>query len=123
MATGGRPPERPVHLSPDERQGAKRQTGQWRHETGLSQAEMARELQVSAATYRGWENGKDPHAGPTRPLAAQLDLLLQRMLRGRYSSGEALRVWGCAASGDITYGHASESLRSADFAVTQSRDA
>jgi len=123
MATGGRPPERPVHLSPDERQGAQRQTAQWRRETGLSQAEIARELQVSAATYRVWENGKDPHAGPTRPLAAQLDLLLQRMLRGRYTSGEALRVWGWAASGDITYDRLADLLRSAGFDVPNSHAA
>jgi transcriptional regulator with XRE-family HTH domain len=120
MATGGRPPERPVHLSSDERLAAQRRTAQWRGETGMSQTEIARELSVSAATYRGWENGKDPHAGPTRPLAAQLDVLLQRVLRGRYASGDALRVWGWAASGDITYERLADMLRLAGFDVPNS---
>ena len=123
MAVGGRPPERPVHLTPDERLAAQRQTSQWRRETGMSQAEIARELRVSTATYRGWENGKDPHAGPTQPQAAQLDLVLQRVLRGRYASGGALREWGWAASGDITYEHLASMLRSAGFDVPNSHAA
>jgi hypothetical protein len=81
---------------------------------------MARELHVSVATYRGWENGKDPHAGPTRPLAAQLDVVLLRALRGQYTSGDALRVWGWAASGDITYERLAGLLRSAGFDVPNS---
>jgi transcriptional regulator with XRE-family HTH domain len=120
MATGGRPPERPVHLSSDERLAAQRQTAQWRRETGLSQAEISKELRVSTATYRGWENGRDPRAGPTRPLAAQLDIVLQGALRGRYASGDALRVWGWAASGDITYERLADMLRMAGFDVPNS---
>jgi len=86
----------------------------------MSQVEISRELGVSSATYRGWEHGRDPHAGPTRPLAAQLDVVLQHVLRGRYASGDALRVWGWAASGDITYERLADMLRLAGFDVPNS---
>jgi len=45
------------------------------------------------------------------------------MLRGRYGSGEALRVWGWAASGDITYERLADVLRSAGFDVPNSHPA
>ena len=84
---------------------------------------MARALAVSPATYRAWENSRDPHAGPTGPLAAQLDRVLQRLLPGRYTAGDALRVWGWAASGDMSYERLAGLLRSAGFDVPNSRAA
>ena len=63
MASGGRPPERPVHLSSDDRRVAQVQTAKRRAGTRLSQTEMARALAGSPATYRAWENSRDPHAG------------------------------------------------------------
>jgi transcriptional regulator with XRE-family HTH domain len=123
MATTGRPPERPVHLSPEDRQLAQIQTAQWRRETGLSQPEMAGALLVSTATYRGWESSKDPHAGPTRPLAAKLDHELQRRLPGRYTAGDALRIWGWAAAGDMSLDRLAGLLRSTGFDVPNSHAA
>jgi transcriptional regulator with XRE-family HTH domain len=120
MASSGRPPERPVHLSAEDRRVAQLQTAQWRHQTDLSQAEMAKELLVSSATYRQWENSKDSHAGPTGPQAAQLDRVLQRRLPGRYTAGDALRVWGWAASGDMSYERLAGLLRSTGFEVPNS---
>lgn len=81
---------------------------------------MAGALSVSAATYRAWENGKDPHAGPTGPLAAKLDQELQRRLRGRYTAGDALRIWGWAASGDMSMDRLAGLLRSTGFDVPNS---
>lgn len=75
---------------------------------------------VSPATYRAWENGKDPHAGPTRPFAARLDEELQRRLPGRYTAGDALRVWGWVASGDMSYARLAGLLRSCGFDVPNS---
>jgi transcriptional regulator with XRE-family HTH domain len=120
MATTGRPPERPVHLSQEQRQLAQTQTAQWRRETGLSQTDMAAALVVSPATYRAWENGRDAHAGPTAPLAAKLDQELQRRLPGRYTAGEALRLWGWAAAGDMSLDRLAVLLRSTGFDVPNS---
>jgi len=75
---------------------------------------------VSPATYRAWENGRDPHAGPTGPLATKLDQELQRRLPGRYTAGDALRVWGWAASGDMSYERLAGLLRSTGFDVPNS---
>jgi hypothetical protein len=78
---------------------------------------MARFLDVSPATYRAWENGKDPHAGPTLPLAAKLDEVLQERLPGRYTAGEALRIWRWAAARDMSYAQLAGVLRLAGFDV------
>lgn len=121
MTPPGRPPERPVHLSPPDRVIAQQQTAQWRHETGLSQIDMARVLSVSPATYRGWESSRDPHAGPTRQLAAKLDEELQHRLPGHYTSGDALRIWGWAAAGDMSYARLAGLLRSTGFDVPNSQ--
>jgi transcriptional regulator with XRE-family HTH domain len=61
---------------------------------GLSQPQMAAEIHVSTATYRGWENGKDHHAGPTRAQTEQLNSALRRLLPHTYVDGEAFDVWG-----------------------------
>jgi hypothetical protein len=84
---------------------------------------MAAALLVSPATYRAWENSRDPHAGPTGPLAAKLDQELQRRLPGRYSAGDALRIWGWAASGDMSVDRLAALLRSTGFDVPNSHEA
>lgn len=84
---------------------------------------MATALSVSSATYRAWENGRDPRAGPTGPLAAKLDQELQRRLRGRYTAGDVLRIWGWAASGDMSFERLAGLLRSTVFDVPNSHSA
>jgi transcriptional regulator with XRE-family HTH domain len=117
MAQGGRPVERPAHLSPTQRGRAQQRTREWRQFAGLSQKEMAREIGVSYSTYRPWENGKDGHAGPTRLQAAQLNKALRRLLPDRYVDGEAFDVWGWPQEQDMSYGQVANLLHSAGFDV------
>jgi putative transcriptional regulator len=43
-----------------------------RHRTGLSQAAFSRQIGVSAATLRNWEQGRRAPEGPARVLLAML---------------------------------------------------
>jgi transcriptional regulator with XRE-family HTH domain len=117
MAHGGRPVERPAHLSAEQRQRAQTRTKQWRALTRLSQREMARELQVGYATYRAWENGTDHYAGPTRAQTKQLNTTLRRLLGNQYADGEVFDVWGWPREQDMSYDRVVELLRSAGFDV------
>jgi hypothetical protein len=78
---------------------------------------MAAEVNVSYATYRAWENGKDQHAGPTRAQADQLNKALRRLLVGQYPDGEAFDVWGWPRQQDMSYDRVAELLRFAGFSV------
>src|SRR5262249_8376200 len=114
---GGRPVERPAHLSQEQRLQAQERTRWWRQQLGLSQPHMAAEIHVSSATYRGWENGKDHHAGPTRAQTEALNRALRRLLPDRYSNGEAFDVWGWPRDQDMSYEQVAELLRFAGFSV------
>src|SRR5580704_2323679 len=109
---GGRPVERPAHLSPEQRKRAQERTRQWRQRSGRSQARMAAEIGVSSATYRSWESSTDDHAGPTRVLTEALNRALRRLLGDQYADGEAFDVWGWPRDQDMTYQQVSELLRS-----------
>lgn len=109
--------ERPAHLSQEQRLQAQQRTRWWREQTHLSQLRMAAEIHVSSATYRGWENGKDQRAGPTRAQTEQLDNVLRRLLRGLYVDGEAFDVWGWPKKKDMSYTQVAELLHFAGFSV------
>jgi transcriptional regulator with XRE-family HTH domain len=117
MAQGGRPVERPAHLSPEQRLRAQERTRQWRAQTRLSQKDMAKEIHVGYATYRDWENGRDHHAGPTRPQTDLLNKALRRLLGNQYSDGEAFDIWGWPREQDMSYDQVVELLRTAGFDV------
>src|SRR5215472_16646643 len=117
MARGGRPVERPAHLSQEQRLQAQKRTRWWRQQLGLSQPQMAAQVHVSSATYSGWENGKDHYAGPTRTQTEELNKVLRRLLSGRYSDGEAFDVWGWPKEQDMSYEQMAELLRFAGFSV------
>jgi transcriptional regulator with XRE-family HTH domain len=117
MAHGGRPVERPAHLSQGQRLQAQERTRWWRQQLGLSQPQMAAEVHVSSATYRGWENGKDHYAGPTRAHTEALNGALRRLLPAHYSNGEAFDVWGWPREQDMSYEQVAELLRFAGFSV------
>jgi transcriptional regulator with XRE-family HTH domain len=117
MTHGGRPVERPAHLSQEQRQHAQMRTRLWREQARRTQAQMAAEIGVSYATYRPWENGRDTHAGPTRLQADQLDRALHRLLPGSYIEGEAFDAWGWPRQQDMSYDQVFELLRRADFDV------
>jgi transcriptional regulator with XRE-family HTH domain len=117
MVPPGRPVERPVHLSREQRTRAQARTLEWRQQCKLSQREMATEIGVSYASYRPWENGRDDHAGPTRLQAEQLDTALRRLLRSRYIEGEAFDLWGWPRQQDMSYDRVVELLRLAGFDV------
>lgn len=117
MAGGGRPVERPAHLSQEQRLQAQHHTRSWREQAGLSQPRMAAEVNVSPATYRGWENGKDRYAGPTRAHTEQLNRALRRLLPDRYSDGRAFDTWGWPREQDISYEQVADMLRFAGFSV------
>jgi transcriptional regulator with XRE-family HTH domain len=117
MAPPGRPVERPAHLSQEQRARAQARTLEWRQQCGLSQREMAPEIGVSYASYRPWENGRDDHAGPTRLQAEQLDKALRRLLRSRYTEGEAFDIWGWPRQQDLSYDQVVELLHLAGFDV------
>lgn len=123
MASGGRPTERPVHLTPEQRRIAQERTAEWRRLAGISQAEMASAVLVGQSTYRLWETGRDPHAGPTLPQATQLDQALRKLLGNRYADGQALQIWGWPAPGDMSYERVAGLLRSAGFNVPNSHPA
>ena len=112
--------ERPAHLSPEQRLQAQHRIRLWRQQTGLSQTAIAAEIHVSSATYRGWENGRDQHSGPTRAQADELNRVLRRLLPGQYSDGEAFDVWGWPREQDISYEQVAELLRFAGFSVPRS---
>jgi hypothetical protein len=117
MARGGRPVERPAHLSPQQRQQAQQQTIRWRQQCQLSQRQMAEAIGVSYSAYRTWENGKDDHAGPTRLQTDQLNKALRRLMHNRYADGDAFGVWGWPREQDLNYGQVVEMLRLASFEV------
>jgi transcriptional regulator with XRE-family HTH domain len=117
MTASGRPVERPVHLSPDQRQLAQQRTRKWREDCGLSQQRMAKEINVSYATYRSWENGRDKHAGPTRMQAGQLNKGLLRLLGDKYEDGQAFDAWGWPREQDMSYQQVVDLLRSTGFSV------
>jgi hypothetical protein len=54
------------------------------------------------------------------PFAAKLDQELQRRLPGQYTAGDALRVWGWAAPGDMSYARLAGLLRSTGFDMPNS---
>ena len=113
--------ERPAHLSPDQRLQAQERTRSWRQQLGLSQPRMAAEIHVSSATYRGWENGKDDHAGPTRAQTEELNRALRRLLAGHYSDGEAFDAWGWPREQDMSYDQVADLLRFAGFSVPRTQ--
>jgi DNA-binding XRE family transcriptional regulator len=115
MANGGRPVERPAHLSAEQRLDAQRRTREWRTQCGLSQRDMAREIGVGYSTYRPWENGQDRYAGPTRLQADQLDKALRKRLAGRYSDGEAFEAWGWPRQQDMSYAQVAGLLHDTGF--------
>jgi transcriptional regulator with XRE-family HTH domain len=117
MARGGRPQERPAHLTPEQRRQAQQRTKQWRETSHLTQREMALRIGVGDATYRPWENGKDQRAGPTRAQASQLNKALKQLLPDLYVDGEAFDVWGWPRPEDMSYERVVELLRSAGFVV------
>jgi transcriptional regulator with XRE-family HTH domain len=117
MARGGRPVERPAHLSQEQRLQAKERTRAWRQLADLSQPQMAAEVQVSLATYRGWENTKDEHGGPTRVQTEKLDEVLRRFLPGQYTGGETFDVWGWPKKQDMSYEQVADLLHFAGFSV------
>jgi hypothetical protein len=78
---------------------------------------MAAQISVSHATYRPWENGRDPHAGPTRLQTEQLNRTLRRLLGDQYVDGEAFDAWGWPREQDMSYDRVVELLRSAGFDV------
>jgi transcriptional regulator with XRE-family HTH domain len=117
MANGGRPVERPAHLSAEQRLDAQRRTREWRTQCGLSQRDMAREIGVGYSTYRPWENGQDRHAGPTRLQADQLNKALRRRLAGSYADGEAFEAWGWPRQQDMSYAQVADLLRATGFEV------
>lgn len=116
----GRPVERPVHLDTPQRRQAQQQTARWRELTGLSQRQLAVQVGVGHSTYRMWESGKEPHAGPTEPQARQLDAALSRLLARRYSRGAALEAWGWAVGHRASFAEVSVILRAAGFMLPHS---
>ena len=114
---GGRPVERPVHLSPDQRRRAQERTREWRQLAGRSQADMASAIGVSPATYRSWESSRDDHAGPTRLLTESLNAALRRLLGDQYADGEAFDAWGWPRDQDMSHQQVTDLLRSAGFLV------
>ena len=117
MANGGRPVERPVHLTVDQRRRAQEQTGAWRQLTGLSQRDLAAKIGVGHSTYRSWENGREPNAGPTRLSCEQLNRTLRQLLSGNYRDGDAFEVWGWPREWDMRYERMVELLRACGFIV------
>jgi DNA-binding XRE family transcriptional regulator len=117
MTNGGRPIERPAHLTPEQRHQAQQRTRKWREDCGLSQQRMAKEITVSYATYRAWENSKDRYAGPTLIQADLLNRALLRLLGGRYEDGQAFDVWGWPREQDMGYQQVVDLLRAAGFSV------
>ena len=93
MSRVGRPVERPVHLTPEQRALAQAQTSQWRRLAGLSQKEMAKKVGVGESTYRMWETGQEPHAGPTRQQTQLLNNALITLLGEGYTDGRAFKIW------------------------------
>jgi DNA-binding XRE family transcriptional regulator len=117
MGNGGRPVERPAHLSAEQRLDAQRRTREWRSQCGLSQRDMASEIGVGYSTYRLWENGQDRYAGPTRLQADQLNKALCKRLAGRYADGEAFEAWGWPRQQDMSYAQVTSLLHETGFEV------
>jgi transcriptional regulator with XRE-family HTH domain len=103
MSRVGRPVERPVHLTPEQRRRAQAQTSQWRRLADLSQKEMAIKVGVSESTYRMWETGKEAYAGPTRQQTQQLNNALLLLLGERYTDGQAFGIWEWPAERELSY--------------------
>jgi len=123
MTHGGRPVERPVHLTPQQRREAQAQTGAWRRASGLSQKNMAAKVGVGHSTYRAWESGGEANAGPTLQQAQQLDRALKALLGEQYADGEAPETWGWPAKREMSYAAVAELLRAAGFVVPSPRSA
>jgi transcriptional regulator with XRE-family HTH domain len=117
MANGGRPVERPVHLTAEQRRHAQDQTAEWRQLTRLSQQRLAAEIGVGHSTYRSWENSKDANAGPTRLSCEQLNRTLRRLLGEAYRDGDAFEAWGWPREWDMRYERVVELLRTCGFIV------
>jgi transcriptional regulator with XRE-family HTH domain len=103
MAKIGRPVERPVHLTSQQRRRAQAQTSEWRRISGLSQKEMAEKVAVGESTYRMWETGTGDHAGPTRQQTQLLNKALLLLLGERYSDGLAFEIWGWPAERALSF--------------------
>jgi transcriptional regulator with XRE-family HTH domain len=121
MTNGGRPVERPVHLTPQQRREAQARTGAWRRASGLSQKNMAAKVGVGHSTYRAWESGGEANAGPTRQQAQQLDRALKALLGEQYADGAAPEAWGWPAEREMSYEALAELLRAAGFVVPPSQ--
>ncbi|HEY0717440.1 MAG TPA: hypothetical protein VGD68_07465, partial [Streptosporangiaceae bacterium] len=117
MANGGRPVERPVHLTAEQRRRAQIQTTAWRELTRHSQQSLAREIGVGHSTYRSWENSKEASAGPTRLHCEQLNRTLRRLLGDGYRDGDAFEVWGWPREYELRYESVVELLRDSGFIV------
>jgi transcriptional regulator with XRE-family HTH domain len=117
MANGGRPVERPVQLTPEQRRRAQEQTAEWRNLTGLSQSKLADKVGVGHSTYRTWENSKEPNAGPTRLSCEQLNRTLRQLLGNRYRDGDAFELWGWPREWEMRYERVVELLRTCGFIV------
>ena len=118
MTSVGRPVERPVQLSPQQRRQAQAQTAGWRRISGLSQKDMAAKVHVGLSTYRTWETGTGDYCGPTRQQAQQLNRALLLLLDDRYSDGQAFEVWGWPTEWEISFSEFAGIMQSAGL-VTQ----
>ncbi len=117
MSNVGRPVERPVHLTPQQRRQAQAQTAAWRRSSGLSQKDMAKRIGVGESTYRMWETGTEDYAGPTRQQAKDLNKTLVSLLGGKYSDGQALSIWGWPAEWEMSFSGFADIMRSAGLAM------
>jgi transcriptional regulator with XRE-family HTH domain len=117
MANGGRPVERPVHLTVEQRRRAQAKTAAWRERTRLSQQNFAKAIGVGHSTYRSWENSREENSGPTRPLCEQLNRALVRLLGEDYRDGDAFEVWGWPRQWDLRYEQVTDLLRASGFIV------
>lgn len=118
MTSVGRPVERPVQLSGQQRRQAQAQTAAWRRLSGLSQKDMAAKVHVGVSTYRTWETGTEDYCGPTRQQAQQLNKALLLLLGGRYTDGQAFEIWGWPTEREMSFPEFARIMQSAGL-VTQ----
>jgi transcriptional regulator with XRE-family HTH domain len=113
MSRVGRPVERPVHLTSEQRRQAQAQTSKWRRLANLSQKEMAKKVGVGESTYRMWETGKEAYSGPTREQTWLLNNALLLLLGERYNDGDAFRVWLWPAERELSFSRFANIIQSA----------
>ena len=106
-----------MHLTEAERQAARRQTAEWRNETGLSQRDLALRLNISESNYRGWESGP----GPSRNMRSRSIASYAGSLPESYRAGQAMTIWGWQPEEEMTYEQVAGLLRKAGFLVPDSQ--